>query len=93
MHAHIQRSGQCDRQCGGLIRVFEDGKNYGDPYTYAFLFHEIDDNTIEIYGVAGRAPTPSEGRAMHPLGMLNSQHADKDAPMTISRTIARPVNT
>jgi hypothetical protein len=64
MWAHIQTVGRCERQCSGLIRIFEDGQEFGEPYRYAFPFRVVDDETIEIYGVAGRAPTASEARAM-----------------------------
>ena len=49
---------------GGLIRVFKDDAKYGDPYTYAFTFKEIEDGLVEVVGVHGLPPTLSEGKAM-----------------------------
>ena len=62
--AHVERVGFCEESCSGLIRIFEDGQTWGDPYRYAFPFRMVDHHTIELYGIAGRAPTPAESRAM-----------------------------
>lgn len=64
MWAHIERSGRCERQCSGMIRVFDDEQQMGDPYRYAFAFHMVADDTIELIGVTGRTPTKSEVWAM-----------------------------
>jgi hypothetical protein len=44
------------------MRIFEDGQVYGSPYRYVFPFRMIDDHTVEVYGIAGRPPTPDEVR-------------------------------
>jgi len=62
--AHVERVGHCEGKCSGLIRIFEDGQEWGDPYRYVFPFRMIDEKTIELYGVIGRAPTIGEVRAM-----------------------------
>ena len=62
--AHIERFGSCERQCSGVMRIFEDGVEWGDPYRYAFPFRMVDDHTIELYGIVGRAPTIAEVRAL-----------------------------
>lgn len=64
MWAHIERGGQCEKQCSGCIRIFEDWYVFGGPYRYSFPFVMFDETTIELQGIVGRAPTPSEGRAM-----------------------------
>ncbi len=64
MWAHVERVGFCHESCSGLIRIYEDGQVWGDPYRYAFPFRMVDDHTIELYGVAGRAPTIAEVRAL-----------------------------
>lgn len=60
--AHVERVGRCENQCSGLMRIFEDGQVYGSPYRYVFPFRMIDDHTVEVYGIAGRPPTPDEVR-------------------------------
>jgi hypothetical protein len=65
---HIERFGQCDKQCAGVVRIFEDGKKFGDPYVYDFPFTMLDDRTIVLHGIigkeqGGRAPTVDEARA------------------------------
>jgi len=62
--AHVQRNGLCDRQCTGLIRIFDDDAVWGDEYRYVFPFRMVDERTIELVGIVGRAPTPSEARCM-----------------------------
>ena len=64
MYGHIERFGQCDKQCCGAVRIFEDGQVFGDQYRYAFPFHEIESGVIELHSIVGRAPTISETRAM-----------------------------
>jgi hypothetical protein len=64
MWGHIERFGQCESHCGGCIRIFEDDHQWGDPYRYCFFFKETEPGWIELFGLVGRAPTPSEGRAM-----------------------------
>ena len=64
MFGIIERFGQCEKQCGGAIRIFEDGEHFGDKYRYSFPFHEVSDGVIEIHSIVGRAPTVSEARAM-----------------------------
>lgn len=63
MWAHIERHGQCDKACAGVVRIFDDWQSYGDPFRYAFSFIMQDENTIELVGISGRAPTPAEARA------------------------------
>lgn len=46
-----------------LIRIFPEGGQYGDPYTYCATIRHLDRETVEIIG-ALRAPTPSEWRAI-----------------------------
>jgi hypothetical protein len=62
--AHVERVGWCEQACSGLIRIYEDGDTWGDPYRYAFPFRMVADDTIELYGIAGRAPTIEEARTM-----------------------------
>jgi hypothetical protein len=64
MWGHITRRGRCDNHCHGTIRIFEDWQTFGDAYRYSFSFVALDERTIEITGMAVRAPTPDEGRAM-----------------------------
>lgn len=57
----------------GFIRVFADGAEYGDKWTYGINFRGLPKTTkgCELFG-ASRAPTPSERRAighlLHSLG-------------------------
>jgi hypothetical protein len=46
-----------------VIRVFPDGGEYGDPYTFCATIRHLDRETVEIVG-ALRSPTPSEWRAI-----------------------------
>ena len=62
--AHIERFGSCERQCSGVMRIFDDGQQFGDKYRYSFSFRMVDDATIELYGIVGRAPTIGEVRAL-----------------------------
>jgi len=48
---------------GGLVRVFDHGLWYGDPYRIAFPFKYVDLNTIEGMGLCA-TPTPSEFKAV-----------------------------
>jgi hypothetical protein len=47
----------------GVIRVFDCGRSYGDPYRYAVTVRWLDRQTVELVG-ALRAPAPSEWRAI-----------------------------
>ena len=58
MYAHVE-----EFESGGVIRIFADGKQYGDPYEYAFPFRR-NGNEIEIVGINSRAPTKDECWAM-----------------------------
>lgn len=56
---------------GGIIRVFEDGAVYGDPYEYCLCFEVQQDNkTVEIKGVYRNShgqdsrPRPHQWRAI-----------------------------
>ena len=48
---------------GGLVRVFEDHQQFGDPYQYVMPFKKVDDETVELVGVT-RPPTISQARAI-----------------------------
>lgn len=71
MWAHIERHGQCEKSCAGVVRIFDDWQSYGDPYRYAFSFIMQDESTIELVGISGRAPTPEEART----GLRTVRHA------------------
>lgn len=58
MHCHIE-----EFERGGVIRVFADGKQFGEPYEYAFPFRHVEGG-IEIVGANARIPTKQECRAM-----------------------------
>jgi len=45
----------------GVIRLFEDGKQYGDKFTWAGTVRFIDAKTVEVLGCL-KAPKPSEWR-------------------------------
>lgn len=77
MYAHIQRSGQCERQCAGVCRVYEDGAKWGDPYRYAFAFLIVDDGVAEVVGISVRPPTVDEVRC--------ALRAAKDAGLRVVR--------
>jgi hypothetical protein len=47
----------------GVIRVFDQGKAYGDPYRFIITVKWLDPETVELIG-ATQAPTPSEWRAI-----------------------------
>lgn len=83
MWAHIERCGRCDKQCGGRVRVFEDGQQFGDTYRYIFSFTMIDDQHIMVDGMAARAPTAAEMRAAleacHAQGLRVLQHRHSGA--------------
>lgn len=46
-----------------VVRLFSEGKTYGDPYDFACTIRWIDRYTIEVLGV-DTAVTPSMWRAM-----------------------------
>jgi len=46
-----------------IIRVFEEGDSYGDPYEFSVTVRWITPKRVEILG-AVRAPKPSEWRAI-----------------------------
>ena len=46
----------------GLVRVFADGKQYGDEYENALPFVAVDESTIEFVGLTKKL-TPSQWRA------------------------------
>ena len=56
MNAHFE-------PISGVIRLFEDGKGYGDKYTWAGTVRFIDAKTVEVLGCTS-APKPSEWRAI-----------------------------
>ena len=45
----------------GVIRIFEDGKGYGDKFTWAGTVRFLDTRTVEVLGCL-KAPRPSEWR-------------------------------
>ena len=47
----------------GVVRVFDNGKNYGEDYTWAATCRFIDLKTVEILGII-KAPTPNEWRVI-----------------------------
>ena len=47
----------------GVIRVFDNGRVYGDPYTWSATCRFIDRRTVEIMG-AIKGPTKTEWRAV-----------------------------
>ena len=47
----------------GVVRVFDAGLSYGDPYRFAVTVRWINHDTVEFVG-ALRAPAPSEWRAI-----------------------------
>lgn len=48
----------------GLIRVFPEGKKFGDPYEYAITIRTLTHDKVEFLG-AIEAPTPSQWRAIY----------------------------
>lgn len=63
MHAHIE-------PLTSLIRVFDEGTEFGDPYRYCVTAKWHDRETVELVGTL-RAPLPSERRAI--MSALKSQ--------------------
>lgn len=47
-----------------IIRIFEDGKGYGDPYEFSATIRWITPRRVEIIGIL-RAPKLSEWKAMN----------------------------
>ena len=54
MNAHFE-------PLSGVIRLFEDGKQYGDKFTWSGTVRFIDAKTVEVLGCL-KAPKPSEWR-------------------------------
>ena len=50
----------------GVVRVFEDGRDFGDPYCFAATVRWKDPTTVEILGIT-KPPVPSDWRAMREL--------------------------
>jgi len=46
-----------------LVRVFSDGRSYGEPYDYVATLRWTDHETAEVMG-ALHAPLPSQWRAI-----------------------------
>lgn len=51
---------------GGVIRVFDSARKFGEPYLYSVAFKWIGPKLIELVG-ATRPPTPSQWRAIRQL--------------------------
>lgn len=47
-----------------IVRVFDDGSEYGDPYRWACEAVLVQPSVVELRG-AMRAPTPAEWRAIY----------------------------
>ena len=47
----------------GILRVFEDDKNYGDDYIWCVTVRFLNLTTVELLGIT-KAPTPSIWRAV-----------------------------
>lgn len=45
----------------GVLRLFDDGKKYGDPYSWCCTFCTQENNIVYITAVL-KAPTPSQWR-------------------------------
>lgn len=43
MHVHVE-------PLSAIVRVFENGKSYGDPYEWAGAIRCLDRNTVEVVG-------------------------------------------
>ena len=56
MHGHLE-------PLVSVIRIFQDGDEYGDKYTWCGTVKHIDSKTIEVVAVM-RAPVLSELRAI-----------------------------
>lgn len=67
--AHIQ-------WLSGCVRVFDNGKDYGDSYDWCATVRILDDTTIELLGVK-TAPTKEQivaiSKLFYPLGFINVQ--------------------
>jgi hypothetical protein len=48
---------------GGVIRVFPEGKKYGDPYEYSAAFRTLAHDKVEVIGILN-SPSPSQWRAI-----------------------------
>lgn len=46
-----------------VLRVFEDGQAYGDPYSWCCTVQWLDRHTVQLCGVL-KAPTPTQWRAI-----------------------------
>jgi hypothetical protein len=73
---------QIETFSGGIIRVFEDGAVYGEPYDYCLPFRQVDEQTIEMVGVfsngkQNNVPLPHQWRAI--------RAAAHEAGLTITR--------
>ena len=47
----------------GVVRIFEDGNSYGDPYVWISSIRFINNKTVEIVGTLS-APKPSTWKAI-----------------------------
>jgi hypothetical protein len=48
---------------GGVFRLFEDERKFGEPYERAFAFRLNADGDVEFVGIT-EPPTLAQGRAM-----------------------------
>lgn len=65
----------------GVLRVFADGRQFGDAYEWAATIQRVDDETMEILGVDKR-PTISGIRAivteLRRMGVKRLVHKEAD---------------
>ena len=49
---------------GGIIRVFDEGQKFGDPYEYCITLRTLSHDKVEMIGVTV-SPSPSQWRAIY----------------------------
>ncbi len=67
MWAHIE-------PLAGVLRVFADGDQYGEPYVWSATVRYLDAQTVEILGIQS-APQPSTWRAI--IALFAAENVDK----------------
>jgi hypothetical protein len=73
----------------GLLRVFDDGAQFGDPYIWSCTVKHLDEHSVELCGVC-KPVTPSIWRAIRDLLVsegVTQAHFDRHAGAKMGRHV------
>lgn len=86
MNAHIQNLSATV----GIIRVFAEGKAFGDPYLWCATFLDKGDGSVSLHGVM-KAPTKAQIRAIrkafNAVGVTEVSFERMDGSVSVGHTL------